>query len=316
MIEIVWFVVGLVLLALGGDSVVKGAAGLARGRGISPFAVGLLLVAVATSLPELAVNLWGVARGAPALALGNAVGSNIANVGLTLGLAALAAPLLVSWRALNPLLVVLLAATALTVALSLDGALSNIDGVVLVVAYIAAVAFAWMRTRRDGASAPADVADFLQTRTGTGLNLIRLVIACIALYFGGRLVVDNGLVVGAAMGLAPLMAGLLPIAILTTLPEAVAAITAARRGQGDMVIGHVIGASLFNLLIVVGGIAAVHGLVVPASFVRYELPFAFVFALLLVPILRGDMRVSRREGGVLLLAFAAWVAFELVMLRG
>jgi len=315
-IEIVWFVLGLVLLALGGDSVVKGAAGLARGRGVSPFMVGLLLVAVATSLPELAINSWAMARGTPALALGNAIGSNIANVGLSLGLAALAAPLLVGWRALNPLLVVLLAATALTVALSLDGTLSNIDGVLLLLAYVAAIAFAWMRTRRDGESAPADVANFVQTGTGTGLNLLRLAIACVALYFGGRLVVDNGLFVGAAMGLAPLMAGLLPIAILTTLPEAVAAITAARRGHGDMVVGHVIGASLFNLLIVVGGIATVHGLAVPASFVRYELPFAFVFALLLVPMLRGDMRVSRREGGVLVFAFAAWVVLELVMLRG
>lgn len=316
MIEILWFVLGIVLLALGGDSVVKGAAGLARGRGVSPFVVGLLLVAVATSLPELAVNVWAISRGEPALALGNAVGSNIANVGLTLGVAALVAPLVVTWRALNPMLVVLLAATALTVALSLDGELSNIDGVVLLLAYVAAIAFAWMRTRRDGESAPADVAQFLQTRTDTGLNLVRIVVACVALYFGGRLVVDNGLVVGAAMGLAPLLAGLLPIAILTTLPETVAAITAARRGQGDMVAGHVIGASLFNLLVVVGGIALVHGLAIPASFVRYELPLAFVFALLLVPMLRGDLRVSKGEGGLLVLAFAAWVAFEVVMLRG
>lgn len=316
MIEIVWFVLGLVLLALGGDSVVKGAAGLARGRGVSPFMVGLLLVAVATSLPELAINVWAISRGEPALAVGNAIGSNIANVGMTLGAAALVAPLVVTWRALNPMLVVLLAATALTVALSLDGSLSNIDGVVLMVAYVAAVAFAWMRTRRDGESAPAEVAGFLQTGTGTGLNLLRIGIAAVALYFGGRLVVDNGLVVGASMGLSPLLAGLLPIAILTTLPETVAAIGASRRGQGDMVAGHVIGASLFNLLVVVGGIAMVHGLPIPASFVRYELPIAFVFALMLVPMLRGDMRVSKREGAVLLLAFAAWVAFEIVMLRG
>lgn len=307
------FALGLLLLALGGDSVVKGASGLARERSASTLVAGLLIVAFAASLPELAVNAHALANGDTALALGNTVGSNIANIGLTLAVAALAAPLVVAWRALNPLLLALLGGTVLAAVLSLDGTLSNIDGVVLVAAYAAGVIVALVAGRRAGAVAPADVAAYVDTRPGLGLNLVRLAIAAALLWFGGRLVATHGIAVGASMGLAPLLAGLLPVAIATALPEAAAAVVAARRGQADMVVGFVIGSSLFNLLML-GAIAAAHGLAIPASFVRLEWPAAFVLALMLVPMLRGDLRVSRTEGAVLGLAFLAWVGFEVATL--
>src|SRR5690606_17379736 len=117
------------------DSVVKGASGLSQRLGLSPFATGLVLVAFATSLPELAVNARAIFAGQPALALGNAVGSNIVNVGLALGAAALVAPLLVRWRALSPLLLVLLGATLATMALGWDGVLSRLDGMLMLAAF-------------------------------------------------------------------------------------------------------------------------------------------------------------------------------------
>lgn len=307
------FALGVLLLALGGDSVVKGASGLARERSASTLAAGLLVVAFAASLPELAVNAHALANGDSALALGNLVGSNIANIGLTLGVAALAVPVVATWRALNPLLLALLAGTALAAGLSLDGTLSDIDGAVLVAAYAVGVALALVGGRRTGSVAPADVAAYVDARPGVALNLIRLAIAAALLWFGGRLVATHGIDVGASMGLAPLLAGLLPVAIATAVPEATAAVVAARRGQGDMVVGFVIGSSLFNLLML-GAIALVHGLAVPASFVRLEWPAAFVLALMLVPMLRGDLRVGRGEGAVLLVAFLAWVAFEIAKL--
>jgi len=135
------------------------------------------------------------------------------------------------------------------------------------------------------------------------------------LYFGAGLVVRPAPVLGAAMGLSPLLVGLLPVAIATALPEMAAAIAAARRGQGDMVVGHVLGSSLFNLLVIVGGMALWRPLVLPASFVRLELPAAIAFALVLYPMLRGDLRVRRFEGAILFVAFLGWVGLELVLLR-
>ena len=263
-----WFALGLLLLALGGDSIVKGAAGLSRRLGFSPFVAGLVLVTIATSLPELAVNLHAVWRGETGLALGNAVGSNVVNIGLTLGAAAVAAPLLVRWRALSPLLGFLLAGTVVVALLGLDGMLSRIEGIGLVVAFVAVLAFDLTRRREEAPELRAEIEAYTETRGGLGLNLIRF-----------------------------------------------AAIAAARRGQGDMVLGHVVGASLFNLLVVVGGMAVLRPLPVPESFVRLEWPAAFVFALMLVPMLRGDLRLGRREGGILLAAFVGWVLLEWWVIR-
>ncbi|KRA17660.1 sodium:calcium antiporter [Lysobacter sp. Root604] len=308
------FVLGLVLLALGGDSIVKGASGLAQRFGASPFVAGLALVAFGTSLPELAVNLQAVVRGEQSLALGNAVGSNIVNFGLTLGIAAFAAPLLVRWRSLAPLLLVLILGTAAVIALGLDGVLSRAEGVGMVVVFFAVVAYAMARTRREAPELQDAIAAFARTRTDLGLNLLRFAIAAVLLYFGSKFVVGAAPRLGASLGLTPLLTGLLPVAIGTALPEAAAAIAAARRGQGDIVVGHVIGSSLFNLLIVVGGMAAWNAVALPASFVRFELPAAIAFALMLYPMLRGDLRVSKGEGAVLLIALLAWIGFELAML--
>ncbi|HBK46647.1 MAG TPA: calcium:sodium antiporter [Xanthomonadaceae bacterium] len=312
--SIAGLLLGLLLLALGGDSITKAASGLAQRCGASPFVAGLLLVAFGTSLPELAVNLRAFAVGAQELALGNAVGSNIVNLGLTLPLAALAAPLLLRMRLLAPLLVLLAVATLALIVFGLDGAIGRIEGAVLLLGFAGVVWLLLRRGRLESAAVQEAVGRYAVTRTPLGLNLLRLLIASALLYYGARWVVGSATGLGAALGLTPLLVGLLPVAIGTALPEVAAAIFAARRGQGDMVAGHVIGSSLFNLLVIVGGMAALRPLPLPASFVRLELPAAIAFVLVLYPMLRGDLRISRREGAILLAAFCAWVGLELALL--
>lgn len=309
-----FFAIGLVLLALGGDSIVKGASGLAQKLGASPFVAGLLLVAFGTSLPELSVNLRAYMVGAQDLALGNAVGSNIVNFGLTLGVAAIAAPLLIRMRLLSPMLVLLSVATLAVIVFGLDGVIGRGEGIVLLLGFVGLVAFLLARSNSETAEVREGIAAYTATRGALWMNLLRFVVAAALLYFGARFVVQSAPVLGAAWGLSPLLVGLLPVAIGTALPEVAAAVAAARRGQGDMVAGHVIGSSLFNLLVVVGGMAALRPLPLPASFVRLELPAAMVLALMLYPMLRGDLRISRKEGIVLLVALLAWVAYELVLL--
>lgn len=310
-----WALLGLVLLALGGDSLVKGAAGLGERLRIPRFTVGLGLVAVATSLPELAVNARAVLAGDRALALGNAVGSNIANIGLTLGAAAVAAPLVLRWRALSPLLAALLLATVAVAVFSLDGGLSRLEGILLLLAFVAVAVFTALRADDESPGVRAEVDAFASARGGAGLHLLRLLLAAVLMWLGAGQVVAHLPVIGHALGMDSLVAGLLLVAIGTALPEMAAAVAAARRGQGDIVAGHVIGSSLFNLLVVLGGMAAIGGAVpVPASFVRLELPIAFLFALLLVPLLRGTTTVSRGEGGLLLGALLAWVVLESALL--
>src|SRR5690606_11878066 len=188
---VVFTLLGLLLLALGGDSLVKGAAGLAQALRIPRFTIGLGLVAVATSLTELAVNARAVAAGDRALALGNAVGSNIANIGLTLGLAALAAPLLMRWRALSPLRSVLLLATLAVALLALDGGLARMAGAVLVLVFVGVVAFAAMRAGDESAEVRDEVDAFISTRGGMGQNLLRVAIAAVLLWFGAGWIVSH-----------------------------------------------------------------------------------------------------------------------------
>src|SRR5690606_17592758 len=308
------FVLGLLLLAVGGDSAVKGVSGLAQRLGLRPFTAGLLLLAIATSLPELAVNARAVWLGQTHLALGNAMGSTLANLGLTLGLAALAFPLVLQARLLAPLLLAVVVGAVAMVGLGLDGYLGRIDGVVLVVSFVIVLALILRRARNEPAAVQERLAAYAATRTWLLLNLLRLAIAAGLLHLGARCVVAGGLELGQAWNLTPLLAGLLPVAIGTALPEVAAALAAARRGQGDMVAGHVFGSSLCNLLLVIGATAVVQPLALPASFVRLELPALLVLALLAWPMLRGDHRVSRGEGGVLMAVFAAWVALELLLL--
>lgn len=304
---------GLLLLLLGGDSIVKAASGLAQRFKLSPFATGMFLVAFATSIPELAVNTRAYFTGSQNLALGNAVGSNIVNFGLTLGVAALVAPLTIRWRALSPLLLCLMVGTIATVALGYDGVLSRIEGIAFLVAFVAVVAFAMMRSRSESPEVKQELAEYESTNDGLGRNALRFAIGAVALYYGAYYVVKHAPVLGQALGMTPLLTGLTIVAIGTALPEVVTAAIAARRGQGDIVAGHVVGSSLFNLLAILGGMAALRDLPIPASFVRFELPAALAAALLLFPMLRNDLRISRAEGGVLLASFALWLMAEAVL---
>jgi len=206
-------------------------------------------------------------------------------------------------------------ASLLVMVFGLDGRLNRLEGGLLLLGFVLVVVKVIVRGRAEAPEVRAPVEAYAATRTVTWLNLLRLLIGVVLLGYGARDVVVSMDTLAPALGLTPLMAGLLPVAIGTALPEIAAAIAAARRGQGDMVLGHVIGSSVCNLLLVVGGMALIAPLALPASFVKLELPAAIVLAIVLVPMLRGDARVSRGEAAVLLLAFCAWVALELAWLR-
>jgi len=307
------FGVGILLLLLGGDSVVKGASGLSQRLGLSPFAAGALLLAFATSIPELAVNGYAMFIGNSDLALGNAVGSNVVNLGLTLGLAAIAAPLLVTMRLVATEIVLVLVASAAVMVLGLDGVIVRWEGGLLMAGFVAFVVFALARSRREAPPVQEELKDFAETRLGLALNLSRFVIASAVLFFGAKFVVQSAPAIGQWLGFGSLLTGLTLVAIGTALPEIAAAVMAARRGQGNIVAGMALGACVFNLLFIVGGMAIWRPVLVPASFIGFELPAVMAFALALYPMLAGDLRLAKREGIILVALFVAWLLCELAM---
>jgi cation:H+ antiporter len=310
-IAIAWFLLGLLLLALGGDSIVKAVSGLAQRFGASPFTAGLLLLGVTTSLPELAVNAR--AGGGPTGAgTGQRGGQQHRQPGRDPGRGGHGCALLL--RALQTVLWwSLLAAGVLLILFGLDGGLARWEGGILLAGFIVVQVLLLRRGRSESAEVQVAIAESALSRTSLPLNVLRVLIAALTLYWGARLVVGAAADFGAALGWTPLLVGLLPVAIGTALPEVATAIAAARRGHGDMVLGHVLGSSVVNLLLVIGAMAVLQPLALPASFVRLELPALLAFALVLYPMLRGDLKISRGEGVILLVAFVGWFVLELLL---
>ncbi len=311
-IAIAWFLLGLLLLALGGDSIVKAVSGLAQRFGASPFTAGLLLLGVTTSLPELAVNARA-GDGPTGAGTGQRGGQQHRQPGLDPGRGGHGCALLLRARLQTVLWWSLLAAGVLLILFGLDGGLARWEGGILLAGFIVVQVLLLRRGRSESAEVQVAIAESALSRTSLPLNVLRVLIAALALHWGARLVVGAAADFGVALGWTPLLVGLLPVAIGTALPEVATAIAAARRGHGDMVLSHVLGSSVVNLLLVIGAMAVLQPLALPASFVRLELPALLAFALVLYPMLRGDLKISRGEGVILLVAFVGWFVLELLL---
>jgi cation:H+ antiporter len=312
LVQIAWFALGAVLLVLGADSLVKGAAGLASSWRVKPFMVGLVILGFGTAVPELAVSLEAMRTGHTGIALGNVVGSSIANFGLVLGVAAVVAPFATGLRLSALLLPLLLAGTVLLGGLGFDAALTRIDGAVLLALFVLTVVLVLARAAREPDVVQRTFAEAATTRPGAGTALLRIVLGAAVMLFGTWHLIRAASTLAQSWGWSDLRIGLTVVAIGTLLPELFTAVMAAKRGHGDLAIGNAIGGSLVNLTLVLGACALWKPIPVPQQLVQVELPALALFALALYPMIRGDAHLSRREGAVLLgayLAFLAWQGF-------
>jgi cation:H+ antiporter len=300
---------GLTALYFGATWLVGAATDIARRLGVSPLLIGLTVVAVGTSLPELFVAVSASLGGHPGVSLGNVVGANALNIGLILGLAALIRPIEVGLRVLKWDVPVLFAASALLAWSSLDGEVVRAEGVALLAAmggYLGLNVVLGHRERRDAAIAGA-----LQTPRAASLagDLARGAIGAAALALGARLLIDGALGLAALMGLSEGLVGMTLVAVGTTLPELVTTLLAAWRRQGDLAFGNVIGSNINNALTVVGSAATVAPLA--ASDVgRAPLYAMLALTVLAAPIMWRGFVVNRWEGGLLLCGYGGflWVS--------
>lgn len=302
--------VGVVVLVAGGELLVRGGSGLGRALGLSPLLVGLTVVAFATSAPELAVSTDAALSGAPGLAVGNVVGSNITNVLLVLGLAALVLPVNVRAQLLSTDVPVMIAASVLLLLLALDGTVSRLDGTVLVVALVVYVVLSVRRARR-------------RTGAGTGEPELRsrplMDVGCVVvgvglLVLGARLLVSAATTIAEAAGISDLVIGLTVVAIGTSLPEAATSVIAALRGERELAIGNVVGSNIFNATAVMGIAAAVApgGVPVDAAAIRFDIPVMVVVAVALLPVIFTHGVIARWEAVVFLAYYAAYLTYLLL----
>ena len=261
-LAIVAIVVGLVLLVWSADRFVDGAVGVAQFLGMSTFLIGMIIVGFGTSAPEIVVSILSAMNNSPQLALGNAYGSNIANIALILGVTALIIPVVVKKQAMVRDIPILMAMTALTVVLLMDGNVSFVDGVVLLLAFVAVTTFnilAELHEKRKRKKAKlADNADENSPAEKVSIvkSLAWLFVGLALLIGSSRMLVWGAIYMAHWLGVSDLLIGLTIVAVGTSLPELASSIAAARRGENDLAVGNVIGSNVFNTLVVVG-IAAV-----------------------------------------------------------
>ncbi|MGI8560952.1 MAG: calcium/sodium antiporter [Luteimonas sp.] len=303
---------GFALLVAGAEALVRGAVRLAGATGLSPLVIGLTVVAYGTSAPEFAASLGAALSGVPDLALGNVIGSNIANVLLILGATALFAPLVVSRQMVRLDVPIMLAVSLLVFALAFDGALGRSDGLLLVAGGIAySVLLVWLGKRHPGDAVVADV-EAAPARWWRDLGFVLGGLAMLIL--GARWLVEGAVAVAEAFGLSELVIGLTVVAIGTSLPELATSILAAMRGQRDLAVGNIVGSCIFNLLLVLGATAAIApgGIPVGPGVLGFDLPVMSAVALACLPIFFTGHCIARWEGALFLGYYVAYTAYLLL----
>jgi cation:H+ antiporter len=313
---LIYLLAGLVLLVAGAEVLVRGAAKLAAHFGIPPLVIGLTVVAFGTSAPETAVSVQAAFNGSGDLAIGNVIGSNIANVLLILGITALIAPLLVSRQLIRLDVPIMIGASLVTFALAYDGSLSRIDGALLFSAVIAYSAFLIISSRKN--KTPANdafsVEYELQTsaKPYTTLRNVALIVAgLVLLVSGSHLLVQGAVSLARALGLSELVIGLTVIAIGTSLPELATSVMAALKGERDIAVGNIVGSNIFNLLCVLGlaALVAPNNIAVAANALSFDFLVMIAVAIACLPIFFNGYTVNRWEGGLFVAYYALYTGY-------
>ena len=307
---------GCVVLLIGADRFVVGAGAIARNLGIPPLLIGLTIVGFATSAPEIVVSVSASVRELPNLAIGNALGSNIANIGLVLGVSALVRPIYLSNSVtLRREIPLLLAVPIFTAVLFYSGDyLSRVDGLIMIVGL--GVFLYWMAQLGLHAARSDPIATEFQAEIRadmrTSVAIGWFIVGFILLVAGSNVLVFGAENMARGMGVSDLFIGITIVAIGTSMPELAISTTAAFKGETELALGNIIGSNIFNLLAVVGIAATIHPVVVEDEILYLHFPVMLVFTVALFFMAynhRGEGRIRRREGFFLLLAFIAYYGF-------
>ena len=311
------FVVGLILLVWGADRFSNGAIATARNLGVKPVLIGLTIVAFATSAPEILVSIIASVRGEPALAIGNAIGSNIVNIGLVLGLVAVIRPIEISSATVRRELSMLLAVSLLTVSMFLDTYLSRVDGFVMLVSlsmiiiWLIRIGHRTPDTDQIALDFDAEMPSFVSKRD----TIIQLVVGLAFLLLGAELLVDGAVDIARRLGVDEMLIGIVLVALGTSLPELAVSLTSALKGEYGLAIGNIVGSNIFNSLAVIGIAAAIQPSSVPPSVLSLHVFVMVAFTLVLFATTFAHdqkQQISRIEGLSMLTAFIAYEIYTIM----
>ena len=310
---IIKIVVGFTLLFFGGDWLVDGGVALARKFRISSLVIGMTIVAFGTSAPELLVSMTSSIKGSAGIAMGNVLGSNIANIGLILGLTAILGPIPTQNRKVTANGLVMIAASLLLLIFSLNDGISRTEGIILFAGIILFTVIS-IRKGHSGKSDEDTDTGVQEKSISTGLALLLLILSCVMLAFGADFMVDGATVLAKAIGVSDKVIGLTVVALGTSLPELAASVAAAIKKEMDISIGNIIGSNIFNILCVLGVSGSIRP--IPFDYMQYRTDFVIMMAfaaglIILIQPWKPQGKLGRLSGLLLFAAYAvyAWSLF-------
>ncbi len=300
---------GFILLLGGGEVMVRGAVGLSERLGISKLVIGMTVVAFGTSAPEFLVSLNAALAGSPGLAVGNMIGSNIANIALVLGFAGLITPIASGGRELVKDGLVLVIGTGAFMALASRGTIDLFGAVVLLIIFAGFIYYSFWREKNvEGSSLADEVDEFEAVPHSLWLATILLIAGFAGLNFGSELLIEGGIQIAKTFGVSEAIIGLTIVAFGTSLPELAASGVAAMRKHTDVALGNVMGSNIFNIVGIMGVVGAITPLQVPARLLEFDMwVMALVTLALMVYMIGGRRQLGRSEAGIFLLFYCAYI---------
>ncbi len=303
------FIAGLLGLSFGAEWLVKASSRIAQTLGVNPVVIGLTVVAFGTSSPELVVSLLAAIKKSGGLAIGNIIGSNIANIGLVLGLSALVSPLRVDSTIVRYELPVMIGVSLMLAVMLVDQKISSWDGIVLLLGLLGYLAYHLCKAIWGSKSNQRKTPETGVDRNASWIEDLLFLIAGLALLLGGaHLMVRSGIDLARMLGVSEVFIGMTLVSIGTSLPELATSVFCAIRKQGDLLVGNIVGSNIFNMVCVLGIVGTVSPLSVDTGLLFFEVPVLLLFSFALLPFMRSGFILNRIEGGTLLAGYVCFIA--------
>ena len=307
MIDILFFLAGLVILYFGADWLVKGASRLAITLNVQPVIVGLTVVAFGTSLPEFVVSFIGAMRELPDIALGNIVGSNIVNIGLIIGLSAIIFPLSVHMKLLKFEVPFMIFAAFLLFIVSIKGTVSRTDSILFAVIFSGYIAYTIRAAKKETPDVAGEYREFLRVRDSIKKDIVLIIAGLAVLIAGAEILLISAVSIARAMGISELIIGMTIVAVGTSLPELATSAVAAFKREADISIGNIVGSNIFNILFILGVTGIIRPVSVHPEAWRLHMPVMIFFSLLLFIFMKTGNVISRAEGAVMVLLYISYI---------
>jgi cation:H+ antiporter len=302
------FIIGLIILYLGGEGLVRGSSRLARAMGINPVLIGLTIVAFGTSAPELVVSIIAAFKGSNDLIMGNILGSNIANIGLILGISALIYPISIKLTLVKVELPFMISISILLLLLSQNLIIEHIEGAILFILLISMIIYSCYDAFKEPKEIEKEFSEFVQVDRSYYKNILYIVFGVIGLSIGAKLLVDSAISIAQSLGVSQALIGITAVAIGTSLPELTTSVIAALKRESGIIIGNIIGSNIFNI-----GILGIISVLKPIEMNQHLLQFEFfimiLFSIILLPIMKTGFKITKTEGLLLLLFYLMFLRF-------